>query len=377
MSKNLRPFSHNQKSWARIHRNAAKPETLSKIKRGAQWIRGFQHSQGPIFRKNKDIILAPPDALYKYVSADSAREILCDARLRWVSPALVDNPWFFGYEAELGFDHLAVNKAMLNTAVAMIFARDLPKGNREHPLYKAIVRWRSEDRFDNETEAYDALSELLAPTPETLEQKLNNIRSAWQETVANARTLSFSENPKILQAWQHQANNYKGLVLRFNTAEQFESAHPVEYTNQRLHLTTVREQVHDLVGIQKATVEESFASMLLSNSKQMAYEKEWRCIKIFDEEDLDCGEDLEDWYMDESFATESLGAVYFGFRMPDYEVREIAQLLNTNYPGTNLYMSKRVDEHFDIEFEKVNFEDLIQVNNTEGDGSGHSRAVGE
>ena len=66
----------------------------------------------------------------------------------------------------------------------------------------------------------------------------------------------------------------------------------------------------------------------VENSKQMAYEKEWRCIKIFDEEDLDCGED-QDWYMDESFATESLGAVYFGFRMPDYEVREIAQRLQT------------------------------------------------
>ena len=320
--------------------------------------------------------MAPPDALYKYVSADSARQILCEASLRWVSPALVDDPWFIGYNAKLGFDHQDVNKAMLNTAVAMIFSRDLPKGNREHPLYKAIVRWRSEERFNNETEAYDALSELLAPTPETLQQKLNNIRTAWQEIVANARTLSFSENPKILQSWHHSASNFKGLVLRFDK-EHFESAKPVEYSNQRLHLTTIKEQVHDLVGIQKSTVEESFEGKLLSNSKQFAYEKEWRCIKLFDEEDLDCGEDIEDWYKDEAFPTEALRAAYFGFNMPDYEVQEIAHLLHMNYPHTALYMSRRIDEQFDIEFDKVNYEDLSQSFNDAGQEENHSLAVGE
>lgn len=302
--------------------------------------------------------MAPPDALYKYVSVESGRQILCDASLRWVSPALVEDPWFIGHNVELGFDHHAVNKAMLKTAVSMIFSRDIPSGNREHPLYKAIVRWRSEERFNNETEAWDALSELLAPTPETLEQKLTKLTSAWQETVSNARVVSFSEHPKIIQSWHYNANNFRGMVLRFEPSGGFETAKPVEYSNQRQHLTTIREQVHDLVGIQKANVEESFEAKLLSNSKQFAYEKEWRCIRIFNEEDLDCGEDVEDWYMDEAFPSESLKAVYFGFNMPEHQVQEISELLNTSYPGAALYKARRIDEQYEVEFDKFNYEPM-------------------
>ena len=305
--------------------------------------------------------MAPPGALYKYVTADSARHILGEATLRWVSPALLEDPWFIGYNAELGFDHQAVNKAMLNTAVAMIFARDLPSGNRDHPLYKAIKRWRSEERFNNETEAWDALAELLAPTPETLQQKLQNIKHAWQDLVSNARVMNFSETPKVLQCWHNQADKFRGLVLRFEPTGSFESAKPVEYVNQRVHLTTVKEQVNDLVGIQKATVEENFESKLLSNSKLVAYEKEWRCIRIFSEEDLDCGEDTEDWYMDEEFPVEALKAVYFGFDMAEDQIQEIASLLQTSYPHTALYKARKIDEQYDIDFDKFSIEALSEA----------------
>ncbi len=300
--------------------------------------------------------MAPPDALYKYVSIEEAKQILCDASLRWVSPALYDDPWFIGYDVDLGFDHQAVNKAMLNTAVSMIFARDIPTGNCDHPLYKAIVRWRGEERFNNETEAWDALSELLAPTPDTLDQRLKKLVQAWQETVSNSRMVTFSDTPKVLQSWHHAADNFRGLVLRFEPTGRFESAQPVEYTNQRQHLTTIREQVHDLVGIQKASVEESFQAKLLSNSKQFAYEKEWRCIQLFNEEDLDCGEDVEDWYMDESFPAETLKAVYFGFMMPDHQVQDIAGLLQTSYPQTTLYKARKIDEQFEVEFDRFTYE---------------------
>jgi hypothetical protein len=135
----------------------------------------------------------------------------------------------------------------------------------------------------------------------------------------------------------------------------------VEYVNQRAHLTTVKEQVNDLVGIQKATVEEKFESKLLSNSKLVAYEKEWRCLRIFSEEDLDCGEDTEDWYMDEEFPVEALKAVYFGFDMAEDQIQEIASLLQTSYPHTALYKARKIDEQYDIDFDKFSIEALSEA----------------
>ena len=298
--------------------------------------------------------MATPDALYKFVSVDAARQILADGTLRWYSPELLDNPWFVGHRAELGFDHLQVNKAMLSTAVSMIFTRDIPPGNKDHPLYKAICRWRSEDRFNDEMEAHDALSELLAPTPETLQQKLKSIVEAWRELVANSRVVCFSESQKDMHSWQHYADQHRGLVLRFDPIETLESPKPVEYTNQRPHLTTVREQVNDLVGIEKAAVVENFEAKLLSQPKHLAHEKEWRCIRLMDEADLDCGEDVEDWYMDDPFPNEALKAVYLGFQMNKTDAKDITHLIRTGYPSTSIYLAKPIDEQFDVEFEKFN-----------------------
>lgn len=303
--------------------------------------------------------MATPDSLYKFVSVDAARQILADGTLRWYSPELLDNPWFVGHTAELGFDHMMVNKAMLTAAVSMIFARDMPPGNKEHPLYKAICRWRSEDRFNDENEAYEALSELLAPTPDTLREKLKNITKAWRDVVSNSRVVCFSESPKDMLSWQQYANQHRGLVLRFDCVEALATPKPVEYTNQRPHLTTIREQVNDLVGIEKAVVQDKFQSKLLTQPKYLSHEKEWRCIQLMAEEDLDCGEDVEDWYMDEPFPNDSLRAVYLGFKMSQQDRQTISQLIQTGYPTTAIYTAKPVDEQFEVEFEKLSCEPSI------------------
>ena len=305
--------------------------------------------------------MATPDSLYKYMSFDTARQILGDGTLRWRSPELLNDPWFIGHGAQLGFDHIMVNKAMLNTAVSMLFTRDIPSGNKDHPLYKAICRWRAEDRFKDETEAWDALSELLAPTPETLQQKLATIVSGWRELVANARVICFSDTPKEMQSWQQYADNFQGIAMRFERSGNLANPKAVEYSAQRQHLTTVREQVNDLVGIERALVEAKFESKLLSKAKHLAHEREWRCIRVMNEEDLDCGEDVEDWYMDEAFPTDSLKAIYFGFKMPASQIKDIAQLVKEGYPDTALYISVPVDEQFDLEFEKLSSDTLLEA----------------
>lgn len=305
--------------------------------------------------------LAMPDALYKYVPFDDAKAILSSGKMRWSSPELLNDPWFIGYQNELGFDATGINKTMLNTAVSMLFTRDIPPGNKDHPLYKALCRWRAEDRFKDEAEAWDALSELLAPTPEALQKKLQDIVSSWQELVANARIMSFSDTAKDLHSWEKYADMYRGVVFRFDPVGTFADHKPVEYSTQRPHLTTVREQVNDLVGIQRAAVLEKFESKLLTRPKHLACEREWRCIRVMAEEDLDCGEDIEDWYMDEHIPTGALRAIYFGFRMNPSQIKDLSDLASARFPGTTLYMSTAIDEQFELEFEKMTFEAIPQA----------------
>ncbi|MBV1876330.1 MAG: DUF2971 domain-containing protein [Pseudomonadales bacterium] len=293
-----------------------------------------------------------PESLYKYTSAETAEIILNTGTLRWSSPELFNEAWAIGHSPELDFDHITITKAMLKQAVSMIFIRDMPAGNEKHPLFKAIRRWRTEDRFKDEVEAYDSLSELLAPTPETLESKLKHILSAWVDLVANSRILCLSESPKDVQSWKTYADNHTGVVFKFSTENTLQEPKKVEYGTQRCQLTTVKEQVDDLVGIKRATTLADFESKLLAKPKHNSAEREWRCIQIIDEEDLDCGEDIEDWFIDQKFYESELRAAYFGFLMPEAQRKELALLIKAKYPKIALFNAIAIPDQYELEFKK-------------------------
>ncbi|MCB1644741.1 MAG: hypothetical protein KDI36_04775 [Pseudomonadales bacterium] len=297
--------------------------------------------------------MATPETLVKYASINTAMEIINSGTLRWSSPELFNEPWAVRFNPELSFDHHTVSKAMLRAATAMIFTRDLPAGNLDHPLYKAIRRWRGEDRFHDENEAYEALSELLAPTPETLRGKLEKMICQWQALVETARVICFSENHRELRCWEKYADNYRGVALRFARRNAFANPEPVDYTTTRPNLTTVKEQVDDLVGIRAAEKPASFTSRFLMKPRSDAQEKEWRCIRIMNEEDLDCGEDIEDWYMDEPFHPQDLEAVYLGFRMSEYDRETFSQLIRSAYPSVTIYQSRPQEDQYELDFQKI------------------------
>ena len=298
--------------------------------------------------------MAAPESLFKYVTADLAKIILSDGTLRWSSPELFNEPWAVKYDPKLNFDHLTITKAMLNAAVSMIFTRDMPPGNLGHPLYKAIRRWRADDRFNDETEAFDALKELLAPTPESLQQKLSVLLTAWKSLISNSRVLCLSETYRDVQSWKYYADNHRGLVMKFkvDSSQNFHDPKPVVYSNQRCQLTTVKEQVDALVGIKRASGIDALPAKILTKSKLDASEKEWRCIRTLEEQELDCGEDVEDWYLDEPFQPSALQAVYFGFMMSGTNRKAIAKLIKGNYPSVVFYAAIPLENQFELEFEK-------------------------
>ncbi len=299
--------------------------------------------------------MATPEYLYKYASYESSLKILTSGNFRWSSPELFDEPFNIRQDPGLDFDHASVSTAMLKSASAMIFTRDMPDGNNDHPLYKAIRRWRSEDRFHDEEEAFDALSELLAPTPESLKSKIATMVTEWRMLVEHARLLCFSDTFKDLQSWRLYAENHKGIALRFNCESNgtLGSARQVEYSSTRNRLSTLKEQVDDLVGINRALPSTEYASKLFIKPKSDASEREWRCLQVLAEEDLDCGEDVEDWYLDAPFRADELTAAYLGFAMSEEHKDEICDLIRTHYPRATIYLASPVAESYDIEFQKL------------------------
>jgi hypothetical protein len=294
-----------------------------------------------------------PDTLIKYVGSDAATKILSSGTLRWSSPELFDEPWSVKLDPQLDFDHFTINKAMLKAATGMIFAREMPKGNADHPLFKAIRRWRAEERFRDEAEAFDALSELLAATPEALRGKLLQMLNTWRSLIETARIICLSETHKDLQCWRLYAQNHRGVALRFSCDGVLSNPVAVEYSKIRPKLTTLKEQIDDLTGIKVAAGSDTFASKLFIKSRTDASEKEWRCLRQMQEEELDCGEDVEDWYQDDPFAASELKAIYLGFMMHEDTRANIIALATRNYPEATIYQCQPMSNSYELDFQRV------------------------
>ena len=241
---------------------------------------------------------ATPETLVKYTDAVTAKKIIERGCLRWSSPELFKNPWELKMRPDLGFDELTVNKAVLNMATSLIFTRNLPAGNNQHPLYKAIRRWRAEDRFNTEEEAFEALTELLASTLELLHERLKNITDAWSDLVAHARVICLSETHQNIQSWDRYAANHEGVALRFLSDDSTAIANPqaVTYSTVRPQITSLREQVEDMVVLKKAAGTDACPQAMLLQYTCDAAAKEWRCIQVVCDGEMAMCEDVEAWY---------------------------------------------------------------------------------
>jgi hypothetical protein len=84
-----------------------------------------------------------------------------------------------------------------------------------------------------------------------------------------------------------------------------------------------------------------------------ASEKEWRCIRVLKEEELDCGEEPEDWYIDEPFNPSELQAVYLGFQMPEEQRQKIIDVLKANYSSVPVFTVCPSIDQYELDFQKL------------------------
>jgi len=300
-------------------------------------------------------VAANPETLVKYTDADTAKKIIGSGTLRWSSPELFHDPWELKLSPDLGFDENAINDGMLHTASSLVFAKELPHGDVRHPLYKAIRRWRLEDRFHDEEEAVEALSELLSATPKFVEGRLKSIMEAWSALVTYARVICLAESHQNLLSWERYGSNHHGVALRFLSGHggTLANPHSVSYATHRPQITSIKEQVDDLVGLKELAGPETFVKKMLMKSKKDASEREWRCIKVMAEDELDCGEDVQDWYCDEPFKPSELRAVYFGFAIDPKVRNDIITVLKKTYKGVALFQGCRADREYEVNFQRM------------------------
>lgn len=281
-----------------------------------------------------------------------AKDILTSKTLRWSAPSNFADPFELDHNSVLSFTSEDLLQAAIQTATAMIFAKDGPRGTA--PLLNAIRRWRDEERFASPEEAHDVLGELMAQVVTPRQAAIDEMMHSWQLYAHSVRICSFCDKADNPIAWKDLADNHRGVSLRFNCLENSNLSQPqkVQYKKVRPEITTLKDQVAVILGNSGYIAQDHFQEQLLTKPYYCSSEREWRCFQTAKTESVQC-DTTDTHYNDLPFEPHELSAVYFGAFIDDQAKNDLLKILQQKHPKTRLYQASVISGKYELEFSKL------------------------
>jgi len=265
-----------------------------------------------------------PPALTYYGSIAGVRQILTSGRLPLFEAHELGDPFLPNRFTELGFDGEAIYEEAVRYMTKAILGDKPPQANPNHPMQKAIRRWRMENRFHRQEEIRKALKGLL---PALVEKALEDARARhqqWLNFISQRRMIPFFEQGKDPLLWLSEGDRHAGVALRFNCREPsfLDQALPCRYSRFPAHTVDLREVVELMVG-HTQDIELDFEEILLTCNYNLRWQNEWRFVVEQKPED-------EPWF---EFEPRHIQSLFIGALVPETMVNEIlieAELLNSD-----------------------------------------------
>lgn len=291
-----------------------------------------------------------PKQLVKYLSVASGLQLLESQALQWSSPNAFLSPFEINGRMALGFSTDELLDSTVKTATAMIFADSRPLG--ETPLITAINRWRDEERFDTPDEAVNVLRDLLGRMVAQKEEQLHGLVTKWQTFVESVRVCCFCDSADNLAAWDHYADNHQGIAISLipDSDNGLEQVQPVSYSNERPQLTTLKEQMSQILYNTPSSTTQRFAKHLLNKASYLGHEKEWRALTPKNghfQATSTPGVSLR------KLTSGSIRAVYLGANCDDTTVAAVTEKLESISPKPKLYKMAIAKSQYKLEPESA------------------------
>lgn len=297
-----------------------------------------------------------PAILYKYADLETAEKIISTKSLRWLSPHELPEPFAVNSAKSLMIKDDVLTDALAKFVASMIFTHSLPFKDTTNPIVKAIIRWRSTDRFDTEDEARSVLSDLLQSTIIKQQEKNQEMLEHWDYYLDHLRILCLGDKPDNLTLWQNHANNHNGIAFGFDVDAQYDDGAPqkpekVKYAEQRPVLTDMRAQIEDILGIRRLDPKSMFSSQFLVKSKSAVSEQEWRCLRGLSEQQVMQSDSKT--HSDFNYDPENLRRAYIGASVPSDQRIELINTIKEQLPHTDIYSCSPNMNQFSLKIEKV------------------------
>jgi hypothetical protein len=291
---------------------------------------------------------AKPNKLYKYVSADGARQILRDGKVRCSSPVLFNDPFDGQIEAALDFSNQALDDYMAQRVMEFAAAGSpIPVGASDvfKYQYERFKELLAAGKSSDEAIEADALIRRLAETlaePNEVQRPREPIK--WSKTQRDFRVSSFSETHESIIMWSHYADHHRGACLEFSAHPDglMQYARQVQYLGDLPNFASLKEWGDFLLGLGDLNRLRLVEDYLLRKNPEWNYEREWRIL--FPKSSSD------DLYYYLPFNEAELSALYLGLRMRDVDRFALQSLCAGKYSSIAIKQAARSKKQFCLEF---------------------------
>lgn len=294
-----------------------------------------------------------PLVLTKYLSAERGVEALQNGRLAWVSSQMYSDPYENTVNAALDFDEKSMVEGVIKEMIAVYFAAQEPSPMGSHPIFKAMMRWRREERFQSEEEIEVAMKDVVPNLVTTHFPVVADHFQKWQKYIRSLRVLSLSDTLDELDCWNRFADGHRGVAFRLSCHEggPLAEAKAVEYSNIPLPFMSLKEQLAVLFGQVRPDDIPTFEERMLRKPKVERHIKEWRAFMSVDESsgDIDSPVVLPELKQDD------LKAVYLGALVDEKLATQIKKLIKDQYPKTKLFRTTIKPKEFGLDFDRLEF----------------------
>ncbi|MBV1910281.1 MAG: hypothetical protein KUG78_13345 [Kangiellaceae bacterium] len=284
----------------------------------------------------------PPSLAY-YGSYQGALQIIQHQMLPVFPADELRDPFLPNQHSEMGFDCQELFELAVKYMTSAILGKSSPKGNPNHPLQKAIRRWRGENRFNDEAEVRESLVSLLPAMVETQFNDAEKIHQNWLDYIRGKRVLPLFEQANHSELWLMEADRYAGVVIKFACDDDsiFEQCLPAHYDKQPPKTVKIQDCVSLMMG-ELNEIEVDFAKTLLTQNYQFRGQKEWRLITGKQPDDEFCIR----------FSTELIRSIYIGAAVPKNKADELTEVTRQLDGNINIYQANCSESNYEFMYDK-------------------------
>ncbi len=285
-----------------------------------------------------------PVTLSYFGSLQNVSRIISQSGLLLMQAHQLNDPFLPDKNTAMAFGVQSLFESSVKHISHAILGKTAPRGQPNHPLQKAIMRWRMEDRFNDEAEVKEALQGLL---PAMVEQAFNEAKEShakWVSYVSTKKLVSFYEKYNALELWESRGLQHKGAVIKFKCDEAsiFKYCHKVNY--QRFPAATVdaTSYIDHMIGTSTEIAFDPQSTLLTQNSSKRSL-KEWRLI-IDDSE-------FDENYLE--FPLSLIQSIYVGALVPEKMARQFEDQVASLNPNILVYQACCKPGEYELMFNKI------------------------